>query len=276
MTGLIICGYPGIGKTACAGWNGCIDLESSVFSTGAHPFDTNSIEIQGEDSVASLTVPSWVYSYCNVAIYLATQGFTVFVSTHKDVRRALQHMTKIPVVIFCPKVEWKEQWIERLQKRYEQTKLIKDQRALKHVMEFWDKSLPEMVDEAHAAKWPVVQPAAIDYDLKDYIYFIQRNYGAMDQHGASVSPLHFLHHAIEVSDGEGAYFVGLRNGMRFAASLIDGKDPQFEHLIKKKGESNGPVQTEPNVHQHSDAPTERMETHQTCESKDESATKETS
>ena len=32
MKGLIICGYPGIGKSSIAGWNNCIDLESSYFS----------------------------------------------------------------------------------------------------------------------------------------------------------------------------------------------------------------------------------------------------
>ena len=30
--GLIICGYPGVGKSSIAGWNNCIDLESSYFS----------------------------------------------------------------------------------------------------------------------------------------------------------------------------------------------------------------------------------------------------
>lgn len=258
MAGLIICGYPGVGKSACAGWNGCIDLESSTFSQ-------------------EMGMLPWVSLYVKSAIQLAEQGFTVFVSTHRDVRKSLiGNSSKIPVVIFCPRLSWKEEWIERLKKRYEQTKLSKDQRALKHVQDFWDKSLEEMIDEAHEAKIPVIQPSAMDYDLKDYIYFIQRNYGTTDMHEAGVSPLHFLRHAIEVSDGDGSYFVGLRNGMRFAASLIDGRDPQYEHVDKKKGEQNGPLQTEPSVYQHGDAQTERVETHQTGESKDESATEETS
>lgn len=29
--GLIICGYSGVGKSSIAGWNNCIDLESSYF-----------------------------------------------------------------------------------------------------------------------------------------------------------------------------------------------------------------------------------------------------
>jgi len=191
--GLIICGYPGIGKTSCAGWNGTIDLESSTFSQ-------------------EMGMMNWIPMYVKTAIQLAEQGFTVFVSTHREVRKYLaSNPSKIPVVIFCPKVEWKEQWIARLQARYDQSKDSKDLRALKHVQDFWDK-IPEMIKEAREAKIPVIQPADCDF----------------------TTPLHMLKNAIEYTNGNDEYSVGMRNGMRYAAYLIDGVDPEYERLSEKR------------------------------------------
>ena len=56
--GLIICGYPGIGKSSCAGWNGAIALESSTFSQ-------------------EMGMMNWIPIYVKTAIQLAEQGFTV-------------------------------------------------------------------------------------------------------------------------------------------------------------------------------------------------------
>lgn len=209
--GLIICGYPGIGKSSCAGWNGAIDLESSTFSQ-------------------EMGMMNWIPLYVKTAIQLAEQGFTVFISTHREVRRYLaSNPSKIPVVIFCPKVEWKEQWIQRLQARYDQSKDSKDLRALKHVQDFWDK-IPEMIKEAREAKIPVIQPAELDYNLKSYIYWLQFHFYDCD----FTTPLHMLKNAIEYTNGDDEYSVGMRNGMRYAAYLIDGVDPEYERLSEKR------------------------------------------
>ena len=37
-----------------------------------------------------------------------------------------------------------------------------------------------------------------------------------------------IENAIEVTNGEGEYFRGLRNGMRFCVSIIDGAEPEYE------------------------------------------------
>lgn len=37
-----------------------------------------------------------------------------------------------------------------------------------------------------------------------------------------------LDFAIDASNGNNSYFVGFRNGLRYAKSLIDGEEPQFE------------------------------------------------
>lgn len=41
--------------------------------------------------------------------------------------------------------------------------------------------------------------------------------------------LDVLDFAIDASNGETNYFVGFRNGLRYAKSLIDGEEPQFEN-----------------------------------------------
>lgn len=214
--GLIICGYPGIGKSSCAGWNGAIDLESITFSQ-------------------EMGMINWIPLYVKTAIQLAEQGFTVFISTHREVRKYLaSNSSKFPVVIFCPKVEWKEQWVQRLQARYDQSKDSKDLRALEHVRDFWDK-IPEMIKEAREAKIPVIQPAELDYNLKSYIYWLQFHFYDCD----FTTPLHVLKNAIKYTDGNDEYSLGMRNGFRYAAYLIDGVDPEYEKLSKnKKGESN--------------------------------------
>lgn len=216
-TGVIICGFPGIGKSSCAGWNRCIDLESSDFSQAG--------------------IKDWPQLYVNTAINLAKQGFTVFVSTHKQVRyfliqyqerclkfRQLAH--EVPVVIFCPQLNMKEAWIERLRTRYEKTKLTKDLHALRHAETFWEESITEMEN----CGLPVVKPSAMDYDLKDYIYYIQGIHAHNGQH----DPLHMLRYSITATNTQDPYSVGLRNGMRFAISLIDGKDPVYEKLPEKR------------------------------------------
>ena len=143
------------------------------------------------------------------------------------------------MVIFCPKVEWKEQWIQRLQTRYDQSKDSKDLRALDHVRDFWDK-IPEMIKEAREAKIPVIQPAELNYNLKSYIYWLQFHFYDCD----FTTPLHMLKNAVEYTNGDDEYSVGMRNGMRYATYLIDGVDPEYEKFSKKeimahrKGESH--------------------------------------
>ena len=69
--GLVIIGYQGIGKSSLAGWNKCIDLESGNFFVGNKRAD------------------DWYIPYCQTALNIANQGYTVFVSSHKEVREFL-------------------------------------------------------------------------------------------------------------------------------------------------------------------------------------------
>ena len=69
---MIIIGYQGIGKSSVSGADsGCIDLESSNFWNEG---------VRADD---------WYIYYCNIALDLSKQGFTVFTSSHKEVREYL-------------------------------------------------------------------------------------------------------------------------------------------------------------------------------------------
>lgn len=168
--GLIICGYPGIGKSSIAGWNNCIDLESSYFSFR---------------NGAPQKFSEWVPQYCRIAMDLAKQGYTVLTSTHKPViKYFMEHAqgTELSpslsgIVAFCPDHRYKSEWIERLNNRLRQDAtdrlstdiLQKDLRALKRIMEHFD----EDIDFLYNCGLSVYIPSYMDYDLKDRVTEIQ-------------------------------------------------------------------------------------------------------
>ena len=97
--GLVIIGYQGIGKSSLAGWNKCIDLESGNFFVGNKRAD------------------DWYIPYCQTALNIANQGYTVFVSSHKEVREFLS-TAPLPenvarVVVICPRRTLRDEWIKR-------------------------------------------------------------------------------------------------------------------------------------------------------------------
>jgi len=168
MKGLIICGYPGIGKSSIAGWNNCIDLESSLFS-------------HYEDSRRKCD-DNWVGEYCNLAYYLALQGYTVMTSTHAAVidcfdRFKVTHYKDVPIAIFCPRYDMKKAWAIRLFNRYLNSENEKDLRAFKGAIEDWDKKL----DHCFKTGLLVHCPNKINYDLRDYVLQIRKKEGCDDE-----------------------------------------------------------------------------------------------
>lgn len=177
MKGLIICGYPGVGKTSVGGWNNCIDLESTDFKNGPSERIWSKVYVRVTDisevmansnmdkEIETLAVPAWVDEYCRVGINLADQGYIVLMSTHKDVITYLSKMSKSPVVIFCPKLEWRTQWFERVQRRYEETGLDKHRLAMDRVYHYYMTDIEWLMNFG----LPVYQPDELYYNFRSHV-----------------------------------------------------------------------------------------------------------
>lgn len=154
--GLIIIGYQGIGKSSLAGWSKCVDLESGNFFVGGKRAD------------------DWHIPYCQIAMNVANQGYTVFTSSHKAVCEQFLSMPRLEnvaeVAIFCPRRSMRDEWIERLYLRYAKTGLEKDYKALMNAKERFEDNIVELC----SCGLPVIQPSAMNYNLKDYVYKLQR------------------------------------------------------------------------------------------------------
>ena len=156
MKGLIICGYPGVGKSSVAGWNNCIDLESSWFS-----YDKYGNRIDPDEE--------WVGNYCMIARQLALQGYTVLLSTHQAVINHLRegkwilNKDGIRVVIFVPRADMKKAWIERLVNRYIESDKDVDMRAFVGGIQYWDFKIATI----RHSDFPVYCPNSINYDFRD-------------------------------------------------------------------------------------------------------------
>ena len=175
MSGLIICGFPGVGKSSVGGWWNCVDLESSYFSQrwdGEQSIIAKTREVIWGSSDADLELlkyPTWVEVYCTIGMSLAHQGFTVLMSTHKDVVSFLRQTCGGLVVIFSPTLEMKDQWLNRLYERYSKSGSAKDERAFRACNEDWEGKIADL----ETAGFLVYHPQSLDYDLKTYISMIR-------------------------------------------------------------------------------------------------------
>ena len=138
---MIYVGYQGIGKSSLGGTDKYIDLESSNF--------------KHEDD--------WYKTYCDVAISLSKQGYDVFISSHKEVREELKKRKHFFKVI-CPSLKLKEEWIKRLKKRYDETQLKKDYRALENAKSMYDENIKDLLKEDD-----VIEIENMNYNLENLL-----------------------------------------------------------------------------------------------------------
>ena len=116
MTGKIICGYPGVGKSSAAvNRTDIVDAESSGFS---HPFNPETFvhEVSREfpmnyiEHIKKLASEIGGYEY-------------VLVSCHKEVRDELDAQS-IPYVVVIPDVGCKDEYLKRYLKRGDKSEFI--------------------------------------------------------------------------------------------------------------------------------------------------------
>jgi len=109
---MIVIGYQGIGKSTLARKSfRYIDLESSALRKG------------------NMRWQNWYEPYCMIAEWLSRQGYTVFVSSHKEVRDYLNEFCEEPFCAVVPSEDIKDEWIERLRERHKRLPTDKNYRA---------------------------------------------------------------------------------------------------------------------------------------------------
>lgn len=169
---MIITGYPGIGKSTLAKNNNkIIDLESKNF--------WNYEEIHGERTDIKSRHNDWFVYYGQIAIDLSKQGYTVFVSSHPQVREWLCKHTIFKSDIsgekfyaVFPSLTLKNDWIARLETRYNESTSDKDKRALDHAKECYDSDIKQFMFECgYNEEWytNAIIIDNINYDLAEII-----------------------------------------------------------------------------------------------------------
>lgn len=144
---MIIIGYQGVGKSTLAGKDKFIDLESGNMWVNGNRAD------------------DWYIPYCQIAVHLSMQGFTVFTSSHKVVRNYLKNYTE-KIVVCYPSIELQSEWIEKLQTRWTKTGLEKDYKALANAKDRYLENIKELKGEREFYHLVITN---MDYDLKEMI-----------------------------------------------------------------------------------------------------------
>lgn len=138
MSGIVIIGYQGVGKSTWADRDhGIVDLESSSFYVdGVRP-------------------EGWQVAYCNVAQHLAEQDFVVFVSSHQVVRDELARREGLRVAAIAPVPELKDFWIRRLRSRYESDPTDKNYKALANAEARYVENVGEILGDTRFETIPI-------------------------------------------------------------------------------------------------------------------------
>lgn len=144
---MIVIGYQGIGKSTLAGKNKFIDLES------------------GNMWVNGKRAEDWYIPYCQMAVHLSQQGFTVFTSSHEVVRDQLKNYNE-KVVVCYPSEELKSFWIEKLHERWIKSGLDKDYKALANAEARYSDNIKELVNEKEFYHLIITD---MNYNLKQMI-----------------------------------------------------------------------------------------------------------
>lgn len=123
---MIICGFPGTGKSTMAKFSQWVDLEST-------PFKKN-----------------WIL-YAEVAKHMSDNGYTVMVSTHEEMLNALEQI-EVRYVVVIPPITDKATYLNRYSMRgntYDFIRLLDEN---------WEKWINEIVAKPTVLKTIVVLP----------------------------------------------------------------------------------------------------------------------
>ena len=157
---MIILGYQGIGKSTLANsLMQCryLDLESSNFFVNGKR-DNN-----------------WARIYCNIAENLSSQNNNVFMSTHSVVRDVLKtdlscgKIDSSNILTICPAPSLKDDWIDKLQTRYDNIRSDKNYKAYMNAVERYDENIQELIQFSASTQTGLIVISDMNYVLGDLL-----------------------------------------------------------------------------------------------------------
>lgn len=135
IKGIIICGFPGVGKSYAAKMsNDIADVESSAFH-----YPTDWENINEPEKMRNLEDPEWVKKYVDHIVDMASHyGYPyILVSSHREVREELTARF-IPHVVVVPDKSLKDEYLGRYLKRGSDAEFIIN------MFEGWDEYLDDI------------------------------------------------------------------------------------------------------------------------------------
>ena len=147
---MIIVGYQGIGKST---------IVKNIYAPDSIDLESGNFWVDGKRA------EDWYKPYCKIAVHLSEQGYVVFTSSHEVVRNYLKEISSEPVVIVHPALELKDDWINKLEERYNQTKLDKDYKALMNAKDRYSENISELMNSGLCTK----EIDSMDYSLQEIV-----------------------------------------------------------------------------------------------------------
>ena len=108
-------------------------------------------------------IDDWYKVYANIAEHLSNQGKNVFTASHKVFRDYLKEKNIEFTVVF-PALALKDQWIKKLEDRYNLTQSTKDYKALMNAKEMYEENIKDLMGEEKT-----IEIMNIDYSLERLI-----------------------------------------------------------------------------------------------------------
>ena len=160
---MIVMGYPAIGKTSLAekGFE-YIDLEATDFF----------VMRESKNGYDSFRPGDWYKIYVNQVLTLHRQGYTVLISSHKDIRNRINYFRSIgqfnnedQIFVCYPILSLKDQWIEKVKKRLEEDRSFKNIRAYDRVSKYYDQDILDL----SSAPFGQIKITTMNYDFESLI-----------------------------------------------------------------------------------------------------------
>lgn len=154
---MIVVGYHGIGKSALAGNNNYIYLNSYDIS-----------RIDGD------FVDRWYKIYSQIANRLSEQGYIVLIDYNKIVIEQLEKSNE-DIGIIYPSLKLKDEWNKKLEERYRNTELTKYYIEWKNSEQLYEHDIKYLANFDRAVKFRFIryEIGDMEYDLSSILEILR-------------------------------------------------------------------------------------------------------